>query len=458
MNAHIVSNHRLPGPSSNVFGFDLLRAAKNDYLAHIDALKAQFGDVVMSQVGHEKIVDIHHPELIRALLVDHADALIRWERGIEVFANIHGQSVLVTEGDTWKRQRRMLQPGFSAKRMQGYCSLMQTATHNAMAALDAAPEIEIEFGRWAHQFTMDVILQTLFSRSAPEIRDEAIAAVATLSRVGMAEMFWPMSAPDWMPQKRAKRDAKQVLDTLIRSNVSRRRQEARVGDAPTDDVLAMLLSVRDEIGDGYALGDEEIRDQCMSIFLAGHETTALALTWWAWLMAEHPHAMTRAQAEIDEVLAGERAHYEKLPHLRYLGWSLKEALRLYPPASGLISRRTLREIALGDWTIQKGAMVRISPWTVHRDARWFPEPERFLPERFDEATPLVNRQAFMPFGTGPRVCIGSHFALTEMSLIAATILQQFSLRSRAAPRPKLDVLLYPEGGMPMQWLRRARSA
>jgi cytochrome P450 len=439
---------RPPGPSSRIFGFDLLSQSKADYLGHVEELKQRFGDVVMSQVVHEKIFDIHHPDMIRQLLVDNADAFIRWERGIEVFSKIHGQSVLVTEGEKWKRQRRMLQPGFSTKRMGGYCALMATAMQDALNALEQSEVVNLEFNHWVHQLTMDVIFQTLFSCTDTPRRDQAIAAVATLSQVGMQEMFSPMNAPDWMPHKAGKRRAKKMLDNLIRSHIQRRRAQSPAENAQANDVLAMLLSVRDEQGDSSGLSDEEIRDQCMTIFLAGHETTAIALSWWAGLMA---------QAEVDVALKGQPIRYEDVAGLRYLNWSLKEALRLYPPASALISRRILREVTLGDWHIPKSAMVRVTPWLVHRDARWFADPTRFMPERFNEDTPLPNRNSFIPFGTGPRVCIGSHFALTEMTLIAANLLQNFSFRSAIVPKPKFDVLLSPDGGMPLQLVRRTRQ-
>jgi cytochrome P450 len=445
---------RPPGPSSRIFGFDLLSQSKADYLGHVEELKQRFGDVVMSQIVHEKIFDIHHPDMIRQLLVDNADALIRWERGIEVFSKIHGQSVLVTEGEKWKRQRRMLQPGFSTKRMGGYCALMATAMQDALNALEQSEVVNLEFNHWVHQLTMDVIFQTLFSCTDTPRRDQAIAAVATLSQVGMQEMFSPMNAPDWMPHKAGKRGAKKMLDDLIRSHIQRRRAQSPAENAQANDVLAMLLSVRDEQGDSRGLSDEEIRDQCMTIFLAGHETTAIALSWWAGLMAQHPQAAQRAQAEVDAALKGQPIRYEDVAGLRYLNWSLKEALRLYPPASALISRRTLREVTLGDWCIPKGAMVRVTPWVVHRDARWFAEPARFMPERFNEDTPLPNRNSFIPFGTGPRVCIGSHFALTEMALITTHLLQNFSFRPANVPKPRFDVLLSPEGGMPLQLVRQ----
>jgi cytochrome P450 len=301
---------------------------------------------------------------------------------------------------------------------------------------------------------MDVIFQTLFSCADTARRDPVIGAVATLSSVGMQEMFLPMSAPDWMPNKSKKRCAKKVLDELIRSHIQARRAQNPTQSTQANDVLAMLLSVRDEQGDSYGLSDEEIRDQCMTIFLAGHETTALALSWWAGLIAQHPEAAQLAQAEVDSVLAGQLIQYADVANMRYLNWTLKEALRLYPPASALMSRRAVRDVTLGDWLIPKGAMVRVTPWVVHRDARWFVEPNRFMPERFNEDTPLPNRNSFIPFGTGPRVCIGSHYAMTEMALIAANMLQHFTFSSSQLPKPRLDVLLSPEGGMPLKLQRR----
>ena len=455
----IFSKALLPGPRSRQFGFDLFKQSKDDYLGHVDRLKAEFGDIVISQVVHEKVVDIHHPELIRQLLVDNADALIRWERGIDVFSKLHGQSVLIAEGETWKRQRRMLQPGFSSKRMADYSMLMCRASEVAFKDLPSTAVIQLDFLHWAHQLTMDVILQTLFGGSrtsmlTPTLRDHAIGAVSTMSKIGMQEIFWPCSAPDWMPHKAAKRHAKKVLDGIINSHIQLRRVQMQNGDVAANDVLGMLLSVRDESGDRSALSDSEIHDQCMTIFLAGHDTTATALTWWAWLIATHPLIAQRAAAQVDEVLQGKAPSYDDVARLPYLNSTLKEALRLYPPASALMSRRTLRDVQLGDWTIPKGAMVRVTPWAVHRDARWFAQPLRFDPDRFDAEQAPMHRHSFMPFGTGPRACIGSQFAMTEMTLIAAGVLQHFSLHAHTMPVPKFDLLLSPACTAPLELRRR----
>ncbi len=444
-----------PGPSSRVFGFDLLRETRQDYLGHVERLHLAYGDIVKSQVVHETIFDVHHPDLIRQLLVDNADALIRWERGMQVFAAVHGQSVLVTEGERWKRQRHMLQPGFSAKRMASYATLMCEATASALSSLHSAPvqlngQIKLEFLHWAKQLTMDVILKTLFGSHSlathdAALRDHMVQATALLAREGMKELFFLASWPDWMPHKAAKRKAKQLLDNVIRSQISARRQSLEHGSTHDGDVLSMLFNARDEAGLG--LSDLEIRDQCMTIFLAGHDTSATALSWWAWLMATHPEHAQKAQQQVDSVLQGRAPGYNDMVHLPYLAWSLKEAMRLYPPAASLLSRRTLREVQLTGCTIPKGAMVRVTPWLVQRDARWFADPLQFKPERFDESQNTMHRQSYMPFGSGPRMCIGSLFAMTEMTLIAAHLLQRFTLSTQSAPQPRLEVLLSPVGGV-----------
>jgi len=308
---------------------------------------------------------------------------------------------------------------------------------------------------------MDVVLRTLFSQRIDDShRAEALAAeqaVRTISREGMEAFFWPASLPDWMPHKWTARRAKQMLDGLVRRHIRQRRQ---AGGTEQNDLLAMLMAVRDDSdagGDGGVLNDEEIRDQCMTIFLAGHETTAAALTWWGHTMARHPGCAQRAQAEVDQALGQRQPTYEDLPQLPYLAQTLKETMRLYPPAPSLISRRALRPVQIGPWQLPQGALVRVTPWVLQHDARWFPEPERFDPERFSSAGQAQQeRGSYLPFGAGPRVCIGNLFATTEMTLIAAMVLQRFSLAPGSAvePAPVLNVTLRPAGGMPLQLTRR----
>ena len=450
-----------PGPSSHLWGLPLLREMQRDYLATAERLHAAHGDAVFARIGPERTYDFFHPERVREVLVDKASSFIRWERGTAVFAEVHGQSVLVTEGEVWQRQRRMLQPGFGPKRMAAYAHWMVAAAGEALDALPRLPEQTLDFEPLMTQLTMDVVLRTLYGHAVgPDGRAEALAAaraVQTISHDGMQAMFWPASLPDWMPHKWPVRQAKQQLDALVRRHISQRRQEAETGRPAQDDVLGMLLAARDEQGDQGTLSDTEVRDQCMTIFLAGHETTAAALTWWGHTMATHPDCAQRAQAEVDQVLGPRPPQYADIPALPYLAQTLKETMRLYPPAASLISRRAIEPVQIGPWPLPQGALVRITPWVLHRDARWFPDPERFDPERFSEAGQAAQvRGSYLPFGTGPRVCIGSLFAMSEMVLVAAMVLQRFALApaSTAPVQPRLNVILRPAGGMPLRLRRR----
>lgn len=440
-----------PGPDCPWFGLPLLRAMRRDYLGFAQALHRRHGDAVTLRIGPEHTVDLFHPDLIRELLVDHAGEVIRWERATEVFEQAHGRSVLVTEGATWQRQRRMLQPGFGPKRMAGYAALMATAAAGSLArwAPDARGTLDLDHA--LTELTMDVILRTLFGSGVREDALDAERAVKVIGEAGMREMFWPVTLPDWLPLpgKAAKRWALRTLDALVRSHIAARQDTP----ATSDDLLGMLLAVRDDEGNGRGLDPQEVRDQCMTIFLAGHETTAAALIWWAWRMACHPDSQDRAAEEVARVLGGRSPTHDDLPRLAWLGQTLKEAMRLHPPAPVLFSRRLQEPVAVGPWVLPRGALVRLTPWVVHRDPRWYDDPERFDPGRFaPQAQARVPRGAYLPFGTGPRVCIGSLFAITEMTLLAAMVLQRFRLRlpDPAPPvRAELNVTLRPAAGMPL---------
>jgi cytochrome P450 len=213
-------------------------------------------------------------------------------------------------------------------------------------------------------------------------------------------------------------------------------------------MLGMLRAVRDE-ATGQALSEQEVFDQCILSFQAGHETTATALCWWADLMARNPQAQARAVDELDAVLAGQAPAIDAPQALPWLSATLKEAMRLYPPAGALLSRRLTREVMLGGVRLPARTIVRITPWVLHRDPRWWPDATSFAPERFLPDAPPPPRGAYLPFGVGPRVCLGQHFATLEMTLIAARLLQRFRLSpcTTEPPRPKLAVTLRPQGGV-----------
>jgi cytochrome P450 len=432
----------LPSHPTHWWGVPVLMAMRRDYLAVI-AAQRPLGDLVRQQILGQRGVDVFDPELVRAVMVDHAAALIRWPRGPEVFAELMGQSVLVTEGATWQRQRRMLMQAFTPKRVAGYAALMTEAATEALAAVQPG---EVAMAALFSQLTMDVISRTLFS--APIGSDTAAAAhaVQVLSETALAEMFWPATLPDWLPLpgKAAKRRASRLIHGLLAARIAGHQPPA--GDRP--DLLGMLRTLRDETN-GQALSPQEVYDQCMVSFQAGHETSATALLWWSWLMAAHPEVQARARAEVDTVLAGRAPGADDLPALPWLGATLKEAMRLYPPVAAVMTRSLTREITLGGVRLPARTLVRVTPWLLHRDPRWWPDALAFQPERFMAGAPEIQRGAYIPFGLGPRVCLGQHFAVLEMTLIAALLLQRFELSptSAEAPRPRMAVTLRPEGGL-----------
>jgi cytochrome P450 len=437
---------------------------RRDYLGFVTQLHRDHGDISCMRLGPERAWDLMSPEVVREALVAQADGLIRWERGISVFEQVFGQSVLVTEGPTWQRQRRMLMAAFTPKRVAGYAALMTEAaqTHFDRLLSPGQDRALVEMDALWGDVAMQVILRTLFGPRVQADTRAAVRATQVLSATAFREMFHLFTLPDhWpLPGKADKRWALATLRQLVQSHIdaaalqtapsghpSRQTGSDAVGLGPQG-LLGELHALRDA-ETGEALSAQEVFDQCMVSFQAGHETTATALLWWSRLMAEHPQAAQRAREEVRAVVGDASAHptAEQAARLPWLNATLKEALRLYPPAAALISRRTTRDLRLGGWLVPRGAMLRITPWVLHRDPALFPEPEAFRPERFMDGAPPLPRGAWMPYGVGPRVCLGQHFAQLEMALLAAMLLQRFKLSlppDAAACQPALNLTLRPK--------------
>jgi cytochrome P450 len=241
-----------------------------------------------------------------------------------------------------------------------------------------------------------------------------------------------------------------LIDRYVRARLALARAEW------PDDLLAHLLALHLEDPAAWPL--DAVRDECMTTFIAGHETAAATLAWWAWCMAANPDAQAAARSEVDAVLQGRAPASHDLPALAHLARTLQETLRLYPAAPVLLSRRALRPVTLGGWQFPARTMFTVPQGLMQRDARWFPEPDAFRPERFAEGAPEIVRGAFMPFGTGPRVCLGQHLALAEMTVIAAMFLQRFSVAAPAGmapPEPVFNITLRPREALRLVVTRRA---
>ena len=435
-----------------------LRHMGRDFLGFWREQHARHGDTVYVKFGHIDYYALRHPEQIREVLAEKAHAFVRWERHVAVLAQLHGQSLLITEGAQLLQQRRMLQPAFSPQRFDAYTAQMPAAIGAALDAMpgDGAP---LDFEHGMNMLTADVILRTMFGTRLDGGTDETAAverAVRTLVDAGYREMFLPFALPAWLPYpgRAAKHAAMRLLDALIRAQIGAR----RAVDSQGDDLLGMLLAAQDEEDAGATLDDDGVRDQLMTTFLAGHETTAAALTWAGWALAAHPDVASRAAQEVDRVLGGRVPGYGDLAQLHYLGLVVKEIMRLYSPSPGLLARRALEDVRIGDWLLPKGSVVSIMSVLPHHDARWFPDPQRFDPLRFEgEAGKAIPRGAYLPFGTGQRVCIGNSFALMEITLALAMLLQRFTVRpapGQGEPVARMGVTQRPAGGLRLVLGRR----
>jgi cytochrome P450 len=442
-----------PGPAPGITGWGLLRAMSRDLLGSLEGWRRAHGDIVHLRIWPEHQVVLTDPTLVRELLVAQHEELVRWERGIQVMAQLHGHSVLTAEGQPWRTRRQALQPSFTPKAVQSFVPDIAAASGKALArwrADGAAWPIEQAFT----SLGMDIILRTMFSSEIDADARLAERAVHEVSVAGNAEMYWPASWPDWMPWKASKRRAMKVLRGLIERHVSARLALAR--DLWPGDLLTRLLTLHLDDPAGWPL--QAVRDECMTAFVAGHETAAATLTWWSWCMAANPAAQAAARAEVDAVLRGRTPAAEDLPALAYLKRTLQETLRLYPAAPVLLSRRSRGAIALGGWRFPARTMFTVPVGLMQRDARWFPEPDAFRPERFADDAGKQVRGAYLPFGAGPRVCIGQHLALAEMTVVAAMFLQRFRVAApegMAPPEPGFHITLRPRESLELLLARRA---
>jgi cytochrome P450 len=309
--------------------------------------------------------------------------------------------------------------------------------------LDVQPEM--------NALTLNVVAQTMFATDLGAESAEIGSAVATLSQVGVEEMSSPFILPRWIPtaRNRLKNAAISVIDRIVWRMIAEHEKAA----APGPDLLSTLLTHVETDPDGtkHQLAREEIRNEVTTLLLAGHDTTAAALTWTLYFLAANPAIQERVREEAATVVSERTPSFEDIGRMKYLDRMVKESLRLRPPAIGVFFRQAVEDVEIGGWRLRKGALASSYSWVTHRDPRWFPEPEkfdpdRFLPERFDQL-PLGS---YFPFGTGPRMCIGLNMATLEIQAVVTALVQRFRFdvpAGAAPPRPIAQLSLRPDGGM-----------
>jgi cytochrome P450 len=439
----------LPGPKGGYFSGSVTHF-RRDQLGFYDACAREYGDVVDTRMGPYRILLIYHPGAIEEIFVTRNRDFVK-SPGVRLLRPLLGDGLFLSEGDTWLRQRRLLQPVFHRQRVAGYGDVMAAFAGRHVAGWKDGGVFEVHGEMMA--LTQAIVGKTLFDADVSGDAHEVGQAARVLAEDFGARLSSFQLIPYWVPTPRnlRSRRAIQRLDRLIHRLIA----ERRASGEDRGDLLSMLLHAQDA-DDGSRMTGQQVRDEAMTMFLAGHETTAVALSWTWYLLAQHPEADARLAAELQEVLGGRPPSVADLPRLTYAAMVVTEAMRLYPPAYG-IGRQAAQATEIAGHAIAPKDIFIAPTWTVQRDRRWFDEPESFRPERWaGDLAQRLPRFAYFPFGGGPRQCIGNSFAQMEAVLILATIAQRFRLSlvpgQRITPTPYIT--LRPEPGIRMLLARR----
>ena len=445
----------MPGPPRRKVLGNGLRFRQDLLGALLDDMR-DYGDLVRYDILpgvkplHVTLLAAHHPDDVRAVLTQTERALSKQTVGIRVLTDLLGEGLLTTDGDTWRRQRRIVQPLFTRRTIDRYAELMAEEA----ARLELSPGVH-ELNLAMRRYTLRVVGRALFSEDIDDTVAELHTLVPRVSDVAMRRTFQLFRVPLRVPTprnlaaRRVRREEYAIVDRIIA------RASGSGEPAARDDLLTRLRAARDpETGEG--LSEQEIRDQILVFLMAGHETTAGALTATLHLLGRHPEEQEAVAAEVAEVVAGRPAPLpEDLPRLVRTRAALLEGMRLYPPAY-LTERITREPVSLGHYVVPPGVMVFVAPWTTHRHPAFWPDPERFDPSRFvgEHDRPSY---AYFPFGGGPRACVGEHFAVLEATILLAVVLGRYRV---TAVEPDLRVeplvTLRPVGSVRVKLESRAR--
>ncbi len=397
-----------------------------------------------------KTVVVYRPDYIKYVLQDNNKNYTK-SRAYKIVSGLLGQGLLTSEGDFWRKQRRMAQPAFHKERLNAMLDIMVSCTDETIADLAAIkPSETTNMANHMMALTLNVVAKAMFGSEVPDGivqtvgRELNIANELALERVSSL-----LIVPLWVPtrknteQLRACNALYKVIDDII--------EKRRRSPGEYDDLLQMLMDAKDE-DTGEQMSDKQLRDECLTIFLAGHETTALALSWLWKLLHDSPDKKAKLVAEVEQVLGDKKPGLEDLRNLPYTRMCIDEAMRLYPPAWA-IGRRTIEADVIGEHIIAPGTNVILPVYCIHRSPDLWDQPDDFIPERFDKDNAKgANKFAYFPFGGGPRLCIGNNFAIMEMQIIVAMLVQHFNFKLPAGQEIEVDTLLTlrPKGSrMPM---------
>lgn len=439
-----------PGPKGH-FILGNLAAVSRDWLGFYSRCAKEYGDVVGLRYLHVPICLLMHPREIEYVLVSNPGNFTK-SADYRALARVLGNGLLTNEGKPWQRQRGLIQPAFRRENILSYAQVITRATRRMLDSWTAGSSRNIHEDTMA--VTLDIVAQCLFGAEVAGVAERVGKAMEVVTDRFMSDasqaLLLPFDLPDFLaPARRnAIRDLNEIINGIIR--------ERRASREPRGDLLDTLLQVRDT--DGNPMSDTQLRDEVMTLFLAGHETTAIALSWTCYLVAQHPEIEATLVEELQTVLGDREPTHEDLPRLRYTDMVLKESMRLYPAVWG-IGRRAIADCEIGGYRVTAGTNVFIFQSLTQRDPRFFPNPDQFNPERWREdpvRSGKIPRFAYFPFGGGPRVCVGAAFAMLEATLLLAMIQQKFHLELVPGHpvKPLASVTLRPKNGIRVTIHRR----
>ncbi len=414
---------------------------RRDQLEFLTRMAREYGEIVNFRFLVFNAYLLSKPEYIQQVLVEQADKFEKADLDHKIFDTFLGKGLINSEGDFHRRQRRLMQPAFHSKRINTYAEVMVNYAEQMTEAWKGQTQVDIHEAM--STLTRRIVLKTLFDTDESPETEQIAASVETLNHLSEDSYKRGFTFPDWLPVPPVRKSRKAVaeVDKLILGIIEQRRKTG--GDQ--GDLLSMLLLAQDE-DDGGQMTDHQVRDEAVTLFLAGHETTANTLAWAFYLLAKHPEVAAKLTEELDRVLGGRAPTLQDLGQLTYTDWVIKEAMRLYPPAWVLNARTPQVDVEIDGYTILKGSSVFISPYVMHHDPRYFADPEAFKPERWaNDFEKSLPRYVYFPFGGGPRVCIGNSFAMMEARLILANIAQEFEMQVADTVIPEPLITLRPCG-------------
>jgi cytochrome P450 len=424
---------------------------RGDSIGYLTRCAREFGDIVFFRFLGVPACFVNRPDYIESVLVTQNNNFVK-SKDYRAMRRVLGNGLLLSEGEFWRRQRKLIQPAFHQERIVAYADIMTDHAQRMLSSWSDGQTLDIHEAMM--HLTLGIVAKTLFDADVSHEAEDVDAALSILMGKFLRQAGLALLLPAWvpLPTSRLLKRAVGRLDKVIYGIIEQRRASGQM----SGDLLSVFLQAHDD--EGVGMTDRQLHDEIMTLFLAGHETTANVLSWTWFLLGLNPEVEEKLIEELRRVLGGRVPTPADLPQLVYTDMVLRESMRLYPPV-WVIGRRALAPFRLGEYELPADTNMLISQLILHRDARYFPEPLQFNPDRWSPSDPRavsLPRFAYFPFGGGPRVCIGAGFAMMEAVLLLATIAQQFRIQIAPGQKVKMQptVTLRPRNGIPVTLKRR----